>query len=62
MKRYCYDCKWDVRGDDGIMIDCAHPDRQAAAHCCAWAAFCGERPMFEARDVAEDDLAGEEDA
>jgi len=52
-KRFCYDCKHDVRGKDGVMIDCAHPDRQAAAHCCACASCDGSTPCFVAKEENE---------
>ena len=50
-KRYCYDCKYDVRGEDGIMITCKN---QNAAICCARGAFDGEMPFFEQRDFVEE--------
>lgn len=43
--KHCYDCKYDVRGEDGIMTGCAHPTE--AAYCTASAAHNGERPAFE---------------
>ncbi len=46
--KQCYDCKHDMRNEDGIMTGCAHPTD--AACCTASAAHNGERPWFEPKE------------
>ncbi len=47
--KHCCECKYDARGEDGIMTGCAHTTE--AAYCTASAAHNGGRPAFEPKDT-----------
>ena len=49
-KKYCYNCKFDVRDERGNMADCTSPNR---VYCTANASYDGTRPWFEPKEDNE---------
>ena len=43
---FCYDCRFNIRNENGIVFECAFPDKASVARCRVCASS-EDRPYFE---------------